>query len=179
MAKSKTPATSKPAATDISEKSALSISGLAKALGSTRETVRARLVAHRVQPVGESRGHPLYSLRDAVEAWLAAERRSRDPDDLQPLERRAYYQGEVEKLALQVKRGEVIPRAEVERVFARAYAVVAQYLDTLPDVVERATASTPEQLRRLEVSVDQLREELYTALVTDPDDADGPARKRA
>lgn len=169
----------KATATDISEKTALSISGLAKALGSTRDTVKSRLSAHRVQPVSESRGHPLYSLRDAVEAWLAAERRSRDPDDLQPLERRAYYQGEIEKLKLQVERGEMIPRVEVERAYARAYGLVAQYLDTVTDVVERATASTPEQLRRLEASIDQLREELYTALVADPDDADGSARKRA
>ena len=60
-----------------------------------------------------------------------------DPDTLSPTDRKAWYESEKTRRALQVADRELIPYAEVERVFATAWAVIAQTLLSLPDELER------------------------------------------
>jgi hypothetical protein len=154
---------------DLPRRFELSIRQLSLETGIGRDAIRHRLTAANVRPSGQRGGHAVYRLRDALPAiYLAGADGEVDPDRLPPHERRAFYQGAHEKMRVQMMAGELIPRMEVERTFARAYKTMAQFLETLPDVLERSTASTPEQLRRLEASIDQLREELYEALIAEP-----------
>jgi phage terminase Nu1 subunit (DNA packaging protein) len=60
-----------------------------------------------------------------------------DPDSLDPVQRRAWYEGEVKKRDLQVKDRELIPVAEVERVVATAFAALASDIRAIPDNLER------------------------------------------
>lgn len=60
-----------------------------------------------------------------------------DPDSLDPVQRRAWYEGEVKKRDLQVKDRELIPAAEVERVIATAFAAIASDIRAIPDNLER------------------------------------------
>jgi len=92
-----------------------------------------------------------------------------DPDKLEPFKRRAHYQAEVEKLALGVKSGELIPRAEVEREFARIYDVIARFLDVLPDRLERAGMVDPQAAERIVLWSNQARIELHSEIVPTED----------
>ena len=60
-----------------------------------------------------------------------------DPDLLEPVPRRAWYEGEVKKRELQVKDRELIPVEEVERVVATAFAALASDIRAIPDNLER------------------------------------------
>jgi phage terminase Nu1 subunit (DNA packaging protein) len=60
-----------------------------------------------------------------------------DPDSLEPMQRRAWYEGEVKKRDLQVKDRELIPVEEVERVVATAFAALASDIRAIPDNLER------------------------------------------
>jgi hypothetical protein len=98
---------------------------------------------------------------------------------LPPLERKAHYQAEHEKLRLQTERGELVPSLEVEQGHGQIFAIVSQAFDTLPDVLERDVGLTTAQLVRLERLLDEAREALYQALNADEDDADSAATDRA
>lgn len=60
-----------------------------------------------------------------------------DPDSLEPVQRRAWYEGEAKKRDLQVRDRELIPVAEVERVVATAFAAIASDIRAIPDNLER------------------------------------------
>lgn len=88
-----------------------------------------------------------------------------DPDKLEPFKRRAHYQAEIEKLALETKSGELVPRAEVEREFARVFDVMARFLDVLPDRLERAGLISGEGAARVVDWTVQARIELHRDVV--------------
>lgn len=152
----------------------LSISNLAGEMGMARETVSKRLVEAGVRPSGKRRGYPVYRLRDALPA-LTGTGETQDPDELDPFKRRAFYQGELEKMKVAHERGELIPRIEVEREQARILGAVAHFFDTLPDVIERDVGATPAQLEAIEDAADQIRESLYSELMAEDEDADSTA----
>lgn len=147
----------------------LSLSSLASEFGAARETVRKRLEASGVQSSRARGGHPLYRLRDALAAWQNAPESGFDPDRLDPFRRKAFYQSEHEKLTLQAARGELVPRIEVEQEQARTAKLVAQFFDTLPDVLERDCGASPLQLAKIEDALDRVREGLYRELVREVD----------
>jgi hypothetical protein len=137
----------------------LSISDLAAEFGMTRDTVRKRLGAANVRPAAERRGHHVYRLRDALGALLGDG--SDDPERLDPFRRKAHFQAEKEKLHLDVERGELVPRPEVEDYYARAFKPIGVFLETLPDALERDAGLTPAQIERTERLLDGLREQLH------------------
>lgn len=94
-----------------------------------------------------------------------------DPDKLDPFRRRAHYQAELEKIELQMKAGELVPRAEVEREFARVFDVLARYLDVLPDRLERAGLVGPQIAERIVEWTNATRLDLHAQLVTGEPDA--------
>jgi uncharacterized protein HemX len=163
----------------ISYLSGMSISQLASLTGLARETVRKRLVEAGLQPSDTRKGHAVYRPREALPALYQMAGEYFDPDRLKPLERHAHYKAEREKLHLQMERGDVVPSIEVEQKFAGLIKILTQGLETLPDVVERDVGATPVQLARIERAVDELRDALYQQVVSDEDDADGSAEKRA
>jgi hypothetical protein len=162
------------AVTNIATGCNLSISTLAAELGQTRDTVRKRLIDADVQPSGKRGGYPVYRLKDALPALLGGGSNV-DPDLLDPYKRKAHYQGEHEKLKLQVERRELIPRIETEQEMAAMLKVTAECFDTLPDILERDCGLTPDTLARMEAHLDKAREELYLRLAAEDDDAGSAA----
>jgi hypothetical protein len=142
----------------------ISAQAYAEETGVDAETVRARLRDLGAQPSGEFRGFALYRLRDLHRALMSAAGGHVDPDKLPPFQRHAYYKAERERLNLQVEQRELIPVIEVERDSANVYKLVAQTLDTLPDVLERDCALTPDVVARIEAALDGARNELRAAI---------------
>ncbi len=153
-----------------------SLSAFARAFGTDRETLRNCIVENEIQPAGERAGHKLWALRHVYQAWTATPE-EQDPDKLSPFKRRAWYQGEREKLALQVSRGELVDALEVERTLGRLMQVLARGLETVLDVIERDCGLSPSQASAGEKHIDEIREELYRELtaVDDETDPDTPA----
>lgn len=60
-----------------------------------------------------------------------------DPDGMMPSDRKAWYEGETKRRDLQVRDGELIPAADVERVVATAFAAIASDIRAIPDNLER------------------------------------------
>lgn len=140
-----------------------------------RETIKRRLVDAGVEPTGQVRGHAVYALKDAVRAYLEGTDEGQDPDRLRPFERKAHYDAERQKLMLQIERGDLCSRIEVERLLARLYELMGRFLDTLPDHFERRGAATAVQLEILEELMDELREDLYQQIRQESMDADSAA----
>jgi hypothetical protein len=152
----------------------LSISALSIEFGMTRETIRKRLADSGISPSGSGGQYPVFRLKDALSALLGGGSNV-DPDLLDPYKRKAHYQGEHEKLKLQVERRELIPRIETEQEMAAMLKVTAECFDTLPDILERDCGLTPETLARMESHLDKAREELYLRLAAEDDDAGSAA----
>lgn len=162
------------AVTNIATGCNLSISTLAAEFGQTRDTVRKRLIDGDVQPSGKRGGYPVYRLKDALPALLGAGN-GQDPDTMDPYKRKAHYQGEHEKLKLQVERRELITRIETEQEMAAMLKTVGEFYDVLPDTLERDCALSPATLQRVEEALDRSREELYLRLAAEEDEDAGSA----
>lgn len=147
----------------------LSVRGFCDESGQDRETVTHRIRESGIEPSGKRGGYPVYRLRDLLRAAYAGE--GFDPDKLRPFERKAHYQAEHEKLAVEQERGELIPRIEVEQEQARIAKIVAHGLETLPDVLERDCALAPEVVARMERHIDAVRERMYAELTEGEDGA--------
>ena len=103
---------------------------------------------------------------------------SNDPDNMNPFNRRAFYQSELDKIKLQSERRELIPRLEVEQEMAALLKMVAEYFDTLSDVLERDCGLDPSVLSKVEERLDRTRNELHVRFTEDAD-ARGTAGERA
>lgn len=71
-----------------------------------------------------------------------------------PSDRKAWYESETKRRALQVQDRELIPAQEVERVVATAFSAIAQGLRSLPDNIERRTGCTPDIVEAIDVALD-------------------------
>lgn len=153
-----------------------SLSAWARIFGTERETLRRRLLAANVTSKGERHGHPVYGGRDVVSAWLSGPEARIDPDSLSPFQRRAWYQGEHEKLKLQVERSELVPMIEVEETIGKVAKALVLGLDTLIDTIERDVGLNPLQAVKMEKHVDRVRESIYQAIAGEPDAEAPPAK---
>ncbi len=90
-----------------------------------------------------------------------------DPRDLPPMERRAYYQSENERLKVESTIGQLVPAAEVEADYAELVKKVVQFFDTLPDVLERKAGLTPEQVVKVQDECDRVRQSMYEGITDD------------
>lgn len=149
----------------------LSIRAFADETSMDRATVVKRLTSANIQPSGKRGGHPVYRLKDLLHASvMTTEDGSLDPDKLKPFERHAFYKAEREKLQLQVEQGELLSSLHVEQRFASVFKVVAEALDTLPDVLERDCGAAPLLLAKIEQRLDAARDELYARLTEHTED---------
>ena len=86
-----------------------------------------------------------------------------DPDALSAKERLDWYRGETEKRKLQKADSGLIEAAAHERALADLVKISIQWTETVPDVMEREAGLTPEQIERVQASVDRQRERLHRA----------------
>jgi len=163
-----------PKVADLNEADILaSLSAWARAFGTDRETLRRVLLEREVQPVAERAGHKLYAARHVYKAWSEGTDET-DPDKLSPFKRRAWYQGEREKMHLQIERGELVPSIEVERTMGRLMQLFVRGLETLQDRVERDAGLAPAQATVIERHVDRIREELHAEIAGRASDDEEP-----
>lgn len=151
-----------------------SLSAWARMFGTDRETLRRVLLEREVQPVAERAGHKLYAGRQVYKAWSDGSEET-DPDKLSPFKRRAWYQGEREKMQLQIERGELVSAIEVERTMGRLFQLFVRGAETLQDRIERDAGLTPEQALVVETHIDRIREELYAEIAGGAADEDDEA----
>lgn len=125
------------------------------------DTVRQRLDG--VPTTGKVRGGGGgYLIMDAAPALCnAGIPDARDPELMQPRERKDYYDGSLKRIAYQRERRTLIPSAEVEAGVSALLKLLVQGIDTMPDKLERHGDISPEQLRAAEEAMDSLREDLY------------------
>ena len=165
------PATEQPEPVELTRKAEWSISQFWLNTGFARETVRKRFAEAGLKPSRTVKGYPVYMASDGLPVLFYMQDGELDPDKLKPFERRAYYQGELDKLKLQVERGELVPSFEVEAQMARLFKLITRALDTLPDILERDVGMTNRQLERMDRLLDELRTALYGEIAGDPDAA--------
>lgn len=150
----------------------LSISQIAAEFGVTRETAAKRIDEAGIKPAGMRGGYPVYRLRDVLPAILQNTNGEMDPDKLKPFERRAFYQGELDKLKLQFERGESVPVFEVETGYAMLMKIARRALETLPDVLERDAGLSKQQLTRVDKLCDETLADMHRELMQRVNDAD-------
>lgn len=144
----------------------VSISRLAELLCMDRKTVSKRIADANIAPSGKRDGYPVYDGRQACEACLlpqshGGDDESFDPRLLKPLDRRAWYQSERERMAVEAEARQLIPAIEVHAEMAELARGFVQFLDTLPDVLERAVHMRPDQIEALHSAVTRERHRLY------------------
>lgn len=100
-----------------------------------------------------------------------------DPEKLDPFKRRAWYQGEHEKNKLAIERGELLTSIDVEQTFGSTFKLIADFLDTLPDILERDCGASAQMVLKIERRIDALREDLHSRITKMLTDARRPAQK--
>lgn len=147
------------------------ITRLADALGLHRDTVRKRLKEAGVVPAKTQGSTNLYALKDAAPA-LFSDRLHGDsvtPDQMEPQDRKAWFQSERERIKLEMELREVVPVDEVYQEMSTLAKAIANSLETLSDMLERDAGLPPEAIERVEKVTDQLREQLYQTIISDPE----------
>ena len=136
----------------------LNINQIAELVGMHRQTVSQR-VAGLTPAIGSNSKLKLYALSDLIKIGLA-EKMTADVDRLSPVERRAFWQAENERLKYERDTGELVPSFEVAQEMGFLAKAVVQSLDTLPDILERDCALTPTQLTRVIQVIDDVKSQM-------------------
>lgn len=140
-----------------------SINRLAAALKMGRDTIAKRLAIAKT-PVAEYRaGHAVYRLSDAVPALYEFREDGEgnlDPSKMRPVERRAHYQAENERLKFEQDCGQLILASEVHAEMAAIAKIVVRELENLPDTAERDLRCGPEIVEYLQRKVREIRAEI-------------------
>lgn len=150
-----------------------SIGRLAEEFRMDRRTASKRLKEAGIPPLAKRGGHDVYRLADAAAALVdsigpgAGVDGVVDPRDLPPMERRAFYQSENERLKAESTIGQLVPAAEVEADYAELVKKVVQFFDTLPDVLERKAGLTPDQVVKVQDECDRVRQSMYEGITDD------------
>ena len=150
-----------------------SVARLADEFGMDRRTASKRLKEAGVPPFDKRNGNDVYRLADAAGALVQQSHGVVGPDgildprELPPMERRAYYQSENERLKVEATIGQLVPAAEVEGDYAELVKKVVQFFDTLPDVLERKAGLTPEQVVKVQDECDRVRQSMYEGITDD------------
>ena len=152
------------------------ITRLADAFGMDRGTVRRRLREAGVVPAGQKNGVSVYALKDAGPALFGdvVTGTGADPDDMHPKDRKDWYQSENERIKLEKEMRSLVPVEEVHREMSRLAKSIASSLDSLPDLLERDAGLPADAIDLVEGVTDNLREQMYRAIVDDEEEVLDP-----
>lgn len=138
-----------------------SIFKIAEAFGMHRDTVKKRLIAANAPVAGTVRGNPVYALQHVGPALFGskpeASNLQHDPSTMEPKERKDWFQSENERIKLEKEQRKLIPVDEVVVVYSSMRKAVVQVLETIPDILERDCALTPQAVSTVQKSIDDLR----------------------
>ena len=146
----------------------LNINQIAELVGMHRQSVSQR-VAGLTPAIGSNSKLKLYALSDLIKIGLA-EKMTADVDSLSPVERRAFWQAENERLKYERDTGELVPAFEVAQEMSFLAKAVVQSLDTLPDILERDCGLPPAALMRVQQVIDDLRDQMAQQIQQNNDD---------
>ncbi|QKN80784.1 DUF1441 family protein [Scandinavium goeteborgense] len=139
------------------------VTQLAALSGAHRQTVNNRL--NNVAPSGGNGSNlTLYSLTDILAEFM----RLPAPvsgEDMNPQDRKAWYQSERERLKFELETAQLIPASDVRREFSSMAKAVVQVLETLPDILERDCALPPTAVVRVQTIIDDLRDQIAQRVV--------------
>ncbi len=113
-----------------------SISEIARATKTARDTVSRKLAESGAEPAGQRGGYPVYDLTAIVAAFNVRAVKN-DPARMNPYELRAFYAAERDRLKLGIEAGELMTRASVADVLGRLAGPMVRELDTVSDRLER------------------------------------------
>ncbi|ENU1220430.1 DUF1441 family protein [Enterobacter hormaechei] len=100
----------------------------------------------------------VYELGPAIQALLTPS--VKENGEMSPQDRKAWYQSENERLRFEEASRELLPVDEVAREYASLAKAVVMVLETLPDILERDCALTPTAVTRVQIIIDDLRDEM-------------------
>ena len=152
---------------DIEQGIHLSVTAFSREFSVTRETATKRIADAGLKPTSKRGGYPVYRLKELFKAVYQSVDGGVDPDRLDPFQRKAHYQAEHEKLQLETERGQLVPAIEAEARYAEQAKIMAECLETLPDILERDCGATPLFVAKIEKRLDTVRDELYRKLAGD------------
>ncbi|HHE3569864.1 DUF1441 family protein [Pasteurella multocida] len=136
----------------------LNINQIAELVGMHRQTVSQRL-AGLTPASGSNSKLKLYLLSDLIRSGLS-EKMSTDVDSLSPVERKAFWQAENERLKYERDTGQLIPAFEVAQEMSAFAKATVQTLETLPDILERDADLTPKALVLVQQIIDDTRDQM-------------------
>ena len=147
----------------------VSLTTLAREFGISRDTVGRRLRNAGVRSTGERAGYPVFSLGPASTALVWADRPAlaeggNDPDSMSPTDRKAWYQSETSRLAVEKEEGTSVSADACRVELGTAVKIMIQMLETLPDILERDCGMGAEELAVLESSIRRVRADLAERL---------------
>jgi phage terminase Nu1 subunit (DNA packaging protein) len=86
------------------------------------------------------------------------------PEQMQPKERKDWYDSELKRTQLEQSQRKLIPAEEVEIAISTAFAVIAQHLRSMPDNLERKLGISPEIAESIELANDEYLNALANSL---------------
>ncbi|WP_252384355.1 DUF1441 family protein [Escherichia coli] len=138
-----------------------SVFKIAEAFGLHRDTVKKRLLAANTPVVATVKGNPVYALQHVGPALFGPKHEAvdsvHDPSRMEPKERKDWYQSENERIKLEKEQRKLIPVDEVVIVYSSMRKAVVQVLETIPDILERDCALTPQAVGVVQQAIDDLR----------------------
>ncbi|MFO6427202.1 DUF1441 family protein [Escherichia coli] len=127
-----------------------SVFKIAEAFGLHRDTVKKRLLAANTPVAGLSGGTPFTPCSMSGPPCLVSKHEAadsvHDPSRMEP-EEKARCRSENERIKLEKGPRKLIPVDEVIIVYSSMRKAVVQVLETIPDVLERDCALTPQAVR--------------------------------
>ncbi|HDR2564812.1 TPA: DUF1441 family protein [Enterobacter ludwigii] len=135
----------------------VNVSQLAELVGMNRNLVARRLRELELV-AGNGENLKVYELGPALQALLTPS--VKENGEMSPQDRKAWYQSENERLRFEAASRELLPVDEVAREYASLAKAVVMVLETLPDILERDCALTPPAVTRVQIIIDDLRDEM-------------------
>lgn len=83
-----------------------------------------------------------------------------DPEDMTPIDRKAWYDGETKRVALMEKARTLVPAVELAQVIPTTYSAIAQSVRAIPDNLERRLSLPPEAIEQVAEAIDHALEDL-------------------
>ncbi|KJM19211.1 terminase [Enterobacter roggenkampii] len=151
----------------------VNVSQLAELVGMNRNLVARRLRDLELV-AGNGENLKVYALGPALQALLTPS--VKENGEMSPQDRKAWYQSENERLKFEEASRELLPVDEVAREYASLAKAVVMVLETLPDILERDCALTPTAVSRVQIIIDDLRDEMARKIQESDSDEGWPKK---
>lgn len=149
----------------------LNVTQLAALSGVHRQTVNNRL-KNITASGGNGANLTLYSLTDILTEFMRVPAPVSE-DEMDPHDRKAWYQSERERLKFEQETSQLIPASDVRREFSAMAKAIVQVLETLPDILERDCALQPAAVARVQTIIDDVRDQIAQRVFDADSDEEG------